>query len=64
MSEELSFVIDTASGINDKSVKTFNSSFPIFNNSKFTLDDEDEDENSDSSESDGKTSDEYFGKYP
>lgn len=55
--EDLDFVVDTKASDNSELIKTFNSPFPIFSGSKFTLGDAQESEQSENHEDD----DEYFG---
>lgn len=56
--EEFDFIVDTTATEDSEVLKTFNSPFPIFSSSKFTLKAEREAGESDEDED----SDEYFGK--
>lgn len=58
--EESNFVIDTVASEGSRQTESFNSSFPVFSSSKFTLGVDDEAENSD--ESDTEDDEDYFGK--
>lgn len=62
MEEELSFIVDTKASDDSELLKTFNSPFPLFGGSKFSLGVESNDDKSDDEVSASHDEDEYFGK--